>query len=254
MSPLVFVVLVAGAAPKVVSPDWTATDVKKELVSFYSQSMATALRQQGMEVITSQEIATLLGLERQKTLVGCNAEGASCMAELANALGADAILMVNLARFDDGSFRGVASLISSQSGKTLSMAKLDSSNEKRLLAAIDAAAPMLATPWGVKSAASRPDALKYWWVPGALGVAVSGAAVGCIVGSRLDAEEIKKPETPFSVAQRGQALQTAGFVGVGVGAGLLATGIIMAVWPEAPVQSAVTVSAGGAGVSVGGRF
>ena len=78
--------------------------------------------------------------------------------------------------------------------------------------------------------------------------------MGCIIGSRLDAEEIKKPETPFSVAQRGQALQTAGFVGVGVGAGLLATGIIMAVWPNAPVQSAVTVSPSGAGVSVGGRF
>jgi hypothetical protein len=255
MHALLLVALTAAATPKVVSPEWTATDVKKELVSFYSQSMATALRQQGLEVITAQEIATMLGMERQKALVGCNTEGVSCMAELANALGADAILMVNVAHFSDGSFRGLATLISSASGKTLSTAKLDSPNEKKLLEAIEDAAPLLAAPWGATVKKSgRPEALKYWWVPGALGVAVSGAAVGCIVGSRLDAEAIKKPETPYAVAQRGQALQTAGFVGVGVGAGLLATSIIMAVWPEAPVQSSVTVTSSGATVGVGGSF
>ena len=39
-----------------------------------------------IRVMTSGEVAQVIGLERQKQLLGCSETGASCMAELAGAL------------------------------------------------------------------------------------------------------------------------------------------------------------------------
>src|SRR5262249_36568893 len=41
-----------------------------------------------VSALGSSEIATLIGLERQRTLLGCEAEGSECLAEMGNALGA----------------------------------------------------------------------------------------------------------------------------------------------------------------------
>ena len=152
--------------------------------------------QQGLQVVTSQDIATLLGMERQKALVGCAEGSTSCMAELANALGADATLTVNLARFDDGGFHGIAKLISSQSGQTLSSVSIDAKNERKLLEALRRAAPQLAaglTHQPVKTESEpdsasakvtqpvnsvRPPLTKWWWLFGAGGLVFGGAAAG----------------------------------------------------------------------------
>ena len=44
-------------------------------------------------VVGASDIATLIGLERQKQLQGCGEDSESCMAELGNALGVEGVLV-----------------------------------------------------------------------------------------------------------------------------------------------------------------
>jgi TolB-like protein len=53
------------------------------------------------DVISSRDIQALLGLERQKQLLGCADDAQSCMAELSGALGARFVLTGSLARLGD---------------------------------------------------------------------------------------------------------------------------------------------------------
>jgi hypothetical protein len=56
---------------------------------------AGALRDQGFDVITSADVAAVLGVEKQKELLGCGES--SCLTELGGAMGADYIVRGNLA-------------------------------------------------------------------------------------------------------------------------------------------------------------
>lgn len=254
---LVAAALVSAAPPTVASPEWNAVNVKKELAAFYADTFAEALRQQGLKVVTAQDIATLLGMERQKALLGCDETSASCMAELANALGAEATLVVNVARFDDGSFRGLAKLLSSRDGAVLSSVKLDSRDEKRLLDALEAAAEPLAAVLKPKVAMEKPAFSRFWWIPGALGLVGAGVGTALLVDARAQYDAI--PTTPTrleaeGLAEHGKGSQFVGSLALGVGAGLLVTGAVMALWPASPVTPRVALSPQGATMGVGGRF
>lgn len=274
MLALLLASLALSATPKVVSPEWNAANVQKELAAFYADALAEALRQQGLQVITSQDIATLLGMERQKALVGC-AEGNSCMAELANALGANATLTVNLARFDDGGFHGIAKLISSQSGQTLSSVTLDAKNERKLLEALRRAAPTLALGLGVKPAAAvtpepetpgvteapsmRPPLTKWWWLFGLGGLVFGGASAGLFAYAAKQFDALTKMTsgdwtTADSYRTHGKSAQFTGWAAAGLGGALLVTGIVLAAWPSTPVVPQASVTAKGASVGVGGVF
>lgn len=255
--------LVLSATPKVVSPEWNAVNVKKELVTFYADALADGLRKQGLEVVTAQDIATLLGMERQRALAGCAEDGTQCMAELANALGADATLVVNLARFDDGGFRGIAKLISSKSGATLSSAQLDSPTERKLLDSLERAAKVLAAPFvAVPVVTTAPvventSITRFWWAPGVAGLAVGAAGAGLLVAAQGDHQAVldqKNYAAAETVASRGKALQVGGWTAVGVGAGLVVAGAVMLVWPKSEVVPSAVVTPDGAAVGVGGRF
>lgn len=254
--------LLLGATPRVVAPEWNAVNVKKELVTFYGDVLADALRKQGLQVMTAQEIATLLGMERQRELLGCNSEASSCMTELANALGCDATLMVNLARFDDGGFRGIAKVISSKTGEPLSSAQLDSTSERRLLDSLEAAAKVLAAPFKVAApqvvdAAGAQNATRFWWVPGAVGLASGAAGAAMLVAANGEYQRLLEPQRFASAqdtANTGKALQTGGWVAAGVGAGLVVTGVVMLVLPKHDVVPTAVVTPGGGAVGLGGRF
>ncbi len=81
----------AGAAPeRVVVPEVSVTDPSLRPLAVQTQErLATELqRLERFEVLTSGDVAQLLGLERQRQLLGCDEAAGSCLAELSNALGA----------------------------------------------------------------------------------------------------------------------------------------------------------------------
>ncbi len=257
-----------SATPKVVSPEWNAVNVKKEAASFYADLLADELRKQGLQVITSQDIATLLGMERQKALVGCADEAASCMAELANALGADATLTVNVMKLDDGAFRGVAKLISSSSGNTLSSVQLDASTEKKLLASLARVAKELARPVvsgpiapvaeaRAPAAEMKPGVKEFWWLFGLAGLVVGGGGGGLLGGAHANWAALQTTadyETANDLASKGKFMQSAGYFGIAVGGGLLVTSVLLLLWPSATVVPQATVSPAGATLGLGGVF
>jgi len=71
-------------------PDKTASALTEAVI-------AEVRRQPNLQVVTPQEISTLLGFERQKQLLGCH-EDTSCMAEIGSALGVDRLLMGSVAK------------------------------------------------------------------------------------------------------------------------------------------------------------
>lgn len=249
-----------AAVPKVASPDWAVVNLKHELVLFYADSLAHALRQEGLEVVTSQDIATLLGQERQRQLLACD-EGSTCLAELANALGCDATLTVNLVRFDDGGFRGLAKVINSRDGSIVSSAKLEARNERALLEALEAAAPSLAGPLVHRGAAAAGEASgpkKWWLLPASLTVAsvITGAVLFSLSAS--DAHTLSTTQLDYgaasTLASRGSLMQGVAWVFMGVGAAA-AIGTVLALVLGAPPSSpTVAVVPMPGGLSVMGAF
>jgi hypothetical protein len=92
------IALVLAAAPKMVvvdtvdvsAKDATAARVCTQILVGEASGLA------GYHVIGPNEIAQMLGMERQRQLAGCSDASASCMAELSDALGADLILSSQL--------------------------------------------------------------------------------------------------------------------------------------------------------------
>lgn len=71
-------------------------DVPARAAAALNQALTPEVRKMdGVIAISSQEVRDILGIERQRQLVGCS-EGTSCMEELANALGAEELLTVDL--------------------------------------------------------------------------------------------------------------------------------------------------------------
>lgn len=96
---LPLVLIAAAAAPTLAQPAFNTLNVPAELATFCSEHLATELSAQGVRVITPREIGAMIGIERQKQLLGCERDNAaSCMTELGNALGADGVLLGDLGR------------------------------------------------------------------------------------------------------------------------------------------------------------
>lgn len=266
-------VIVAAGPLKIASPGWNVVDIKPELASFYAEQMAQALRAEGFTVTTADDIATLLGAERQKELLGCSTSASNCMAELGNALGCDATLTVSLARLGGG-FRGTAKLMSSKDASILSSVKIEATSEAQLADRVEAAAKELAKPlrtgasatvsanelepMKVEKPAMTKVAPKLWWLPGAIGLApaaLGGALLGVAAGTwtELTTKRASSADAEGWVF-RGEATQVAGWVFVGLGAAAITGSILWLALGSTEVQPQVAITPSGGSLGLGGRF
>ncbi len=100
MFALSLLMLAATPAPlRVAVPNFNVINIQPDAAAFFMDRFANRLRSRGLAVTTATEIETVLGLERQKQLLGCAENSSSCQAEIAAALGADAIVRARVARF-----------------------------------------------------------------------------------------------------------------------------------------------------------
>jgi hypothetical protein len=93
---LLLVVTAAPADFKLAVQDVKLTGLDPAL----SEGLTTHLGQsfKRTSVVTSRDIATILGVERQKQLMGCSDAASSCLAELGNALGVAGIVASELTK------------------------------------------------------------------------------------------------------------------------------------------------------------
>lgn len=93
----------AARAPiKLAAPGFNFIDVDEKKGNFFVDYFGQEISQRGVQVVTKTEIATLVGFERQKQLLGCSEQEASCLAELAGALGVDGVIAGSIARIGKG--------------------------------------------------------------------------------------------------------------------------------------------------------
>ncbi|MBK7862715.1 MAG: hypothetical protein IPJ65_29720 [Archangiaceae bacterium] len=79
-----------------------AGGLDEQVASAMTDAVATEANARGFfEVMSSNDIATLLGVQRQKQLLGCSEDSGSCLAELAGALGARFVLSGSVAKLGD---------------------------------------------------------------------------------------------------------------------------------------------------------
>lgn len=140
------VALALTQAPKLASPGWTAVEVNPEKAQFFSLHLAAALRDRGLTVITAQDISALLGVERQKQLLGCGDEASSCMAEIASALGAPYVMSGSLTKLE-GIFQLNLQVMDSGKARTIGRATKIARDFEGLRALI---------PWAVAEACGTP--------------------------------------------------------------------------------------------------
>ncbi|HEY3451351.1 MAG TPA: hypothetical protein VGK67_33645 [Myxococcales bacterium] len=100
ISPIVaFSCLLLGAAPETskvaLMPLPEGEGVSEKTALAITEAITSEVRRvPGVQLITQQEIGSLVGLERQKTLMGCGND--SCLAELGGALGVDKMVTGNI--------------------------------------------------------------------------------------------------------------------------------------------------------------
>jgi hypothetical protein len=251
----------AGPATYVV-PNFSALNVSEKTAAFFTTHLAQQLRKRGVKVITQDEIATTLGAERQRELLGCNAEGTGCLVELANALGSSGVVRGAVAKLGD--LLQLSVTVLGRDAAALAEFSGGAGSEKKLLEVLDQAAAELADqlkyppevplPGPAAVSTSRPLRPRAW-VPAATGAALTGVAVALLVMARGDYDRLKRdrfaPGEGEGLARRGSTSQLAGYVGLGVGVAAMATGVVLYL-REPRMVPMVLVSPDGASLGVSG--
>ncbi|MDP1822416.1 MAG: hypothetical protein Q8L48_04215 [Archangium sp.] len=223
--------------------------------SVWLERFAEVLRRdKRVEVTTTADLAQLIGLERQKQMLGCEPDATSCLAELANALGTDGVLVGSIIRTGD-SFLVVVKVIRQKTGGVWWSASGRMTGEGALLDWLDAQAAV-----AVNAMLPPPPVPVGPLVVGGLGIVALGVGATLVALSNTVALEAVRtaPDEPAlaKALDAGRTQGTAGVIVLGVGGAALATSIV---WLIARGEPAATVAlspvpGGGVWASVGGRW
>lgn len=80
-------------------PGLNAVNINPSESEYYADTLCEDLNGLKLKVSTARDIATVLGVQRQKELLGCTESG--CFTELAGALGADGIVVGDVGKIGD---------------------------------------------------------------------------------------------------------------------------------------------------------
>lgn len=142
---VVAVAILAADKPKMAVLDVQAVGVNEAEARAISEAMTQELDRRGFfEIITANDVRTLLGVERQKQLLGCG--DSSCTTELSGAIGARFVLQSTLTRLG--------------SSYQLSIQMLDTTKSqsvaRSLRLAKDTRSLVTLLPWTVAEATATP--------------------------------------------------------------------------------------------------
>lgn len=262
---LMFQTLIAASPPpelpRLLVQEFTFRGVDAAVAEAIADGVAPEVDRRGyFRSLTSKDVQTILGMERQKQLLGC--EASTCLTELAGALGAPYVLSGTI----------------SQIGPSLqlSMQMLDVSKSvvvaRSIRIARDADTLRQLLPWAVAEATATPAPPRPSRVPGItfIGAGSVIAAAGLALGAQaLIQEQQYQHDLATGVRttglldraafyqQKGEELalqRTLGLTGLIAGAALIGVGIFLL--PSGPANGDVSVAMvwTGPGVAFTGSF
>lgn len=273
---LVVVTLTAAQPIQLASMGFTQVKVPKALAASFEETFAARLGESGaLRVTTQRDIITVLGVERQRQLVGCAEESSSCLAELAGALGAEGFITGDVSQV--GRVLQLNVKIISPAGKTLFSALRRVATGEAMLQELDAVAadavPKLISvlrppvpveaPRAVEVVApaakgpSRPN-VGAWVVAGVGGaLVIAGAVAQGLAVSRFSllGDVATLVPSPAALRDQGKLEQTVGLSLLGGGAAVLAAGLLWAVLGGSDeVVPSAWLTTGAQGFTVSGRW
>lgn len=262
MVPLLLLSAALAGAPE--KPRLAVLDIqavgasKDDAVALTDAVTAELSRRAFFDIISSRDIQTLLGVERQKQLFGCD-ESSSCMAELANALGSRFVLSGTLTRLGDAlqlSLQMLDSVKGQPVGRSVRLASDAGTLAKQL-------------PWALAEATATPlppppSKVLPWTLVGVGAATLVSGAVMAVDGlskeSTLRADLAQPAETgvfhtlaDYRAQARGIGFEKSLSLGLLLGgAALLTTGILL--FPASEGAARVALVPGANGLAIVGGF
>ncbi|MCU0699202.1 MAG: hypothetical protein MUC96_22065 [Myxococcaceae bacterium] len=198
---------------------------------------------------TRTDVIAMLGLERQRQLLGCSGEGSNCTAELAGALGAEGVVRGEVAKLGDVYQLNVKVL--SSVGATLYSTLRRVGSEDALLREADSLAREALVTLRFKLRGIAPPAPIGPWVLVGVGAAVLVGGVVAEVLAVADYTSLQsatEPGTLRRLRDDGKLKQTIGLSLLGVGAATVAAGLLWRFFGGEPAPVTAWVQPGAAGV------
>lgn len=268
------VLALSPAEVKLAAPGLTTSGgIDEKLAAPLTDHLAQSF--EGVAVVTQRDISALLGLERQKQLLGCSDAASSCMAELGAALGVHGIVLgdvVKLGKTVQVNLR----ILDPVSGKKLAASSERLDGEDQLFDALSRSARTLRTqlfaslgvidtarPQATASAAvSGGGARRFFVIPLVAGGVGLLAGTICLILSNVNHAKLTQgmaasvpAAEAVALASSGKTLQTVGGVALGVGAAALVAMAGLLIFGGdggGPPQTWFGLSP--AGVALGGTF
>jgi hypothetical protein len=230
-------VLLSAEPVSLAMPGLSAVNITPAEAEFYGETLAGDLIQLKLKVSSARDIATALGVERQRELLGCTESG--CFAELAGALGADGIVAGDVGKIGEEYVLDVKVLKPDGSVLALFNAHVDKAEHVRdaLGEAARSLVHQLAVamhrpelePPVVVAPPPKTDLRLYAIAPGALGVV--GLGLGAILqvaaGDKYTAlTQAMDLPTANSAYNSGKGLELGGNVALAVGTVALVAAVV----------------------------
>ncbi|MCC6333650.1 MAG: hypothetical protein IT380_06655 [Myxococcales bacterium] len=269
---------------KIAANEWCRSGLDDVVVQTVETRFYDLLENTGIDVIAPKDVAAVLGLERQRQMMGCT-EDSSCLAEIGGALGADAVLYGCVVRAGSGftiTLRAVntntAKPVATHSERVASEDLLQDwldSNAKLMALELrqaiggeslkeeitSASADLVSVTKGAAPAGHHP-LRKRAWIP--LAAAAAGGATAAVgfIGSNAALADLNRtleeqgqvtPEAE-AIAARGSAMQTVGWIGAGVAAAGLVTAAVFFFLPGKGPAPVAFVGPSGVLVGISGTL
>jgi hypothetical protein len=237
------VALAVAAAPppdlKLAAPGLTTSGVDPSLAGPLTDHLARAFV--GVRVITPRDIGALLGLERQRELLGCTEQSTECMAELGNALGVQGVLLGDVVKLG-GAVQITVRIIDPSNGRELASAAERVDSDSEIFDALTRAGTQARAQFLAALKVSLPGALpppsrgvrRFSPIPLAAGAAfiITG---GILLGVSEGTYQRLTSGPPMSIlaadaagiAQSGSTFQTSGWVLASIGIGVALAGLAL---------------------------
>jgi len=244
-------------------------------VAGLSTLIASEATRRGLRVISGADIATLLGFERQRQLMGCGES--SCLVELGGALGVGQVVS-SAGSEVGGTWRRTLTLLETARGLAMTRVTRQTERQKDLVKLVsqqlgEALQPIVGAPLEA-AAAAAPPAETVTASTGtnlrplgigldALALALAGAGGACHFLSLQDwdrARKLRDEGVDYDGFVRAKADSDAKMIGAGVlyGAGAVALGLglyfTVAGQPGAPAVTVAPLAEGGGVVLAKGSF